>query len=271
MGSSPAPAVSTSSERAADPSSPWALATMRGSPLVPSRGSAHVDLFVYGANPLEGTSGEPHIVASAQGEDGSAALSLDVDTAGAGEEPTEETYFVVAKLVNVPGAVNGYDVRANLDMELSFDAGEIPDVTTEFTASGSRSDDGSVFTAGQTDRVTVTVSDFQNAEEIKVRDDLPSLWDVDEEYGDVESYTDGVVTFEGTVTADQLEGDSTVTFEYFAEAPDTTGQYSFGEATAEVVEPDVPGEDTDGELDGDEQDAFGGTDTNTVVGASTST
>ena len=128
-----------------------------------------------------------------------------------------------------------------------------------------------MFTAGQTNTVEITVSDFQNAEEIKVRDDLPSLWDVDEEYGDVESYADGTVTFEGTVTADQLKGDSTVTFEYFAEAPDTTGQYSFGPAEAEVVEPDVPGEDTDGELDGDGEDAFGGTETNTVVGADTST
>ncbi|PSQ15310.1 hypothetical protein BRC99_01640, partial [Halobacteriales archaeon QS_7_69_60] len=135
-----------------------------------AEGVPHVDLFVYGANPLEGTNGEPNIAASAQGESGSASVSLDVDTAAAGEDANEETYFVVAKLVNVPGAVNGYDVRANLDMELSFDAGEIPDVTTEFTASGSRSDDGSVFTAGQTNTVEITVEDFQNAEEIAVTD-----------------------------------------------------------------------------------------------------
>jgi hypothetical protein len=65
-----------------------------------------------------------------------------------------------------------------------------------------------------------------------------------------------------------------VTFEYFVEAPEgaeSSGSYRFGPAFAEVVEPDVPGEDTDGELDGDGQDAFGGTDANTVVGASTST
>jgi hypothetical protein len=158
-------------------------------------------------------------------------------------------------------------------MELSFDAGEIPDVTTEFSASGSRSDDGAVFTGGQTNQVMVTIEEFQHAEEIAVTDTLPPNWDVDEEYGDVASYDDGTVTFEGTVTADQVAGDSAVTFEYFAEAPEgaaQTGAYGFGPAEAIVVTPNVPGEDTDGELDGDQVDDFGGTDTNIVAGADTS-
>jgi hypothetical protein len=231
----------------------------------------HIDLFVYETEPA--TNGEPNVAASAQGEDGSAGLSLAVDTADAGEDPNEETFFVVAELVNVPGAVNGYDVQASVDVEVSFDAGEVPDVTTEFSASGSRSDDGAVFTGGQTNQVKVTIEEFEHAEEIAVTDTIPPNWDVDEEYGDVASYDDGTVTFEGTVTADQVAGDSAVTFEYFAEAPDgaaQTGAYGFGPAEATVVTPAVPGEDTDGELDGDQVDDFGGTDTNIVAGADTS-
>ena len=237
-----------------------------------TKGNPHLDIFVYDAeNP--GDNGEPNDAESIASTQGVGDVSLTVPTASPGEEPKERTFFVVVKLVNIPGVVNGYDVQANFDLDLAFEADMIPDVTTEFTASGSRSDDGSVFTAGQTNRVTVTVEDFQNAEEIEVRDNIPSLWDVDEEFGDVKKYDDeeGIVTFEGTVTADQVEGDSEVTFEYFAEAPDTTGRYDFGPAEAEVITADVPGDDTDGELDGDEQDAFGGTDTNTVVGASTET
>ena len=63
-----------------------------------------------------------------------------------------------------------------------------------------------------------------------------------------------------------------MTLTYFAEAPegaDGTGTYTFGPAEAEVVAADVPGEDSGGELDGDGTDSFGGTDTNTVVGANT--
>ena len=248
------------------------FANYRGGNAGMTKGVPHVDLFVYGTEPA--TNGEPNIVASAQGESGSAALSLDVDTAAAGEDANEETFFVVAELVSVPGAVNGYDVQANLDMDVGFTAGEIPDVTTEFTASGSRSDDGSVFTAGQTNTVVVTVEDFQNAEEIAVTDTIPANWDVDEEYGDVASYDNGTVTFEGTISAEEVAGDNSVDLRYFAEAPEgaaQTGAYGFGEAEAEVVTPDVPGEDTDGDLDGNQQDTFGGTDINTLVGASTST
>jgi len=79
-----------------------------------------------------------------------------------------------------------------------------------------------------------------------------------------------VVYFEGTVTDDQVGDGDSVTFTYFAEAPSgasQTGSYTFGPATAEVVSPDVPEEDTNGEVDGGEQDTFGRTDTNYVVGA----
>jgi hypothetical protein len=53
------------------------------------------------------------------------------------------------------------------------------------------------------------------------------------------------------------------------EGAENSGSYTFGPAEAEVLVPDVPGDDTDGELDRDGTDTFGGTDTNTVVGPST--
>ena len=176
--------------------------------------------------------------------------------------------------MNVPGVVNGYDVQVNFDLDVGLEAGEIPDVTTEFTAAGSRSDDASVFTTGQTDRVRVTIEDFENASEVKITDQVPDGWTVDGKYGDVESFDpeSGTVTFRGTVGADQVGDDGSVTLRYFAEAPegaDGTGTYTFGPAEAEVVAADVPGEDSDGELDGDGTDEFGGTDTNTVAGVDT--
>ncbi|PSP50257.1 hypothetical protein BRC75_01450, partial [Halobacteriales archaeon QH_7_69_31] len=109
----------------------------------------------------------------------------------------------------------------------------------------------------------------------EVFDRVPDGWTVDPEFGDVESFDadEGIVTFDGTVTADQVGDDGEVTFEYFVEAPEvaeSSGSYRFGPAFAEVVEPAVPAEDADGELDGDGADDFGGTDTNAVAGVSTS-
>ena len=237
-----------------------------------TKGLPHLDLFVYDSEP--GPNGEPNIVASNAATGGTGNVTVSVPTAGAGEDPNAETYFVVAKLVNIPGVVNGYDVQANFDLSVEFTAGAIPPVTTEFTASGSRSDDGAVFTGGQTDRVVVTVEEFQHAEEIAVTDTLPANWDADEEYGDVASYDDGTVTFEGTISADEVAGDESVDLVYYAEAPEgaaQTGAYGLGPAEATVVTPAVPDEDSDGELDGDGADTFGGTDTNTVVGPSTET
>lgn len=82
-----------------------------------ARGPAHVDLFVYDAE-SPGPTGEPAVVASAVGEDGSASVTVEAT-------PEDETavYYVVTKLVNVPGAVNGFDVRAHLDIALEFGAG----------------------------------------------------------------------------------------------------------------------------------------------------
>jgi subtilisin family serine protease len=235
-----------------------------------TKGDPHLDLFVYDSEPAD--HGEPNVLASAQGLEGSASTSVDVPSADPGSDATNErTVYVVAKLVNVPGVVNGYDVQAYFDFGLEFEAGVVPDVTTEFTASGSRSDDGRAFTGGSTNRVRVTVEDFENASEVSVTDQVPDGWTAYED-ADAENFDEdsGTVTFAETVTDDQVGDGDSVTFAYFAEAPSgasQTGSYTFGPATAEVVSPDVPEEDTNGELDGDEQDTFGGTDTNYVVGA----
>jgi len=109
----------------------------------------------------------------------------------------------------------------------------------------------------------------------RVTDTIPSNWDIDTQYGDAaELEDDGTVVFEGSITADDVAGGKTVALVYFAEAPedaDRTGVYSLGPAEATVVTPDVPGDDTNGSLDGDQAVTFGGTDTNTVVGPSTET
>ena len=237
-------------------------------------GAPHIDLFVYDAeSPAE--DGEPNVVASDQGVQGSASVSVDVDR-GSREDPNERTFYVVAKIVNIPGVVNGYDVQANFDMGVDFDpADAFPPEAVNLDVSGSRDDDASVFTAGQTNRVEVTVDDFNDelADAVRVTDQVPDGWAVDENFGDVESFdqNSGVVTFEGTASAGDVSGDGSKTFVYFAEAPDEgaddTGTYTFGPAEAEAVDPRTF-DDPDREQ-GSTSEEFGGTDTNTVVGAST--
>jgi hypothetical protein len=72
---------------------------------------AHIDLFVYdAANPAD--PGEPNIVTSAVGVGGSASVSVDTEDG--------KVYYVVAKLVNVPGVVNGFDVQAQFGFDLAL-------------------------------------------------------------------------------------------------------------------------------------------------------
>ncbi|PSP78230.1 hypothetical protein BRC88_11030 [Halobacteriales archaeon QS_4_69_225] len=237
-------------------------------------GSPHLDLFVYdAANPDE--NGEPSVVASARGTDGTASVSVDVDR-GSREDPNERTFYVVAKIVNIPGAVNGYDVQANFEMSVNFDpADAFPPKEIDLDVSGSRDDDASVFTAGQTNRVEITVDDFNEelTDAVRVTDQVPDGWSVDENFGDVDSFDEnsGVVTFEGTASADDVSGDGSKTFAYFAEAPeegaDDTGTYTFGPAEATAVNPETF--DDPNRTQGSTSEEFGGTDTNTVVGAST--
>jgi serine protease AprX len=137
-----------------------------------------------------------------------------------------------------------------------------PDVPTSLAVSGSRSDDGDAFTAGQTDQVDITVSNLSHNAEI--RDTVPAEWTVKDE-GDVER-VERVETSDGDVKRVYLGSvaptETPATRTYFAEAPSDaveTGDYVFGPAEAKSAKTD------DGWV------AFGGTDTNSVVAEDTET
>jgi hypothetical protein len=99
--------------------------------------------------------------------------------------------------------------------------------------------------------VTVTVDNV--SEESVVVDEIPASWRVVSEHES--STSDG----RQTVTLGEVPADGSATFTYFVEAPDGPGgtnQYTFGPATAQAT-------------GSDESAAFGGTETNYVVGIST--
>lgn len=77
-------------------------------------GPPHLDLFVYAAE-KPAKHGTPNIVSKAQGLTGSASLQF---TAGHSTASATEggTYYVVAKLVNVPGVFNSFDIQAPFDL-----------------------------------------------------------------------------------------------------------------------------------------------------------
>ncbi len=130
-----------------------------------------------------------------------------------------------------------------------------------FTAGGTRADDGSVFTGGQTNQVDITVSSLSH--DATITDAVPDGWTVKEGYGDVTGVKSNTVEL-GTVSADEV-ADGTVTRTYFVEAPSDvtkTGQDIFGPATATVLDPSG--------LENAE-DQVAGTDSNTVLSASTNT
>lgn len=166
------------------------------------------------------------------------------------------------------------DVAAGADVPPS-DLGVLvdPDTPLTFSAGGSREDDGSAFTAGQTDHVRVTVSslggDVGSTDEVEIYDVVPDSWKVyatmDAEQGSTdEDPDDGVKEVPlGTVTKSEVQdSDGGVTFEYLVQVPDQSGAYTLGPAVAEVTLTTDDGERT---LTAE----FGGTDTNYVVGAST--
>ncbi len=110
-----------------------------------------------------------------------------------------------------------------------------------FSATGSRSDDGQVFTGGQTNRVEITVSSIDGEVDddapVTITDSLPDGWTVHEAAGDVEGVEGGIVDL-GTVTPADVAGDATESRTYFAEAPSgpgETGQDTFGPAEASVT------------------------------------
>lgn len=209
-----------------------------------AKGDPHIDVFVYDAE-QPGENGEPTIVASAQGVEGDATAS-----ASFGRNAEEQVYYVVAKLVNIPGVFNGYDVQAHFDLSVEFDPGVF--------VSGARHDDA-VFTAGQTNQIDLTVDPSQVG---PVRDAVPTDWDVLVEFSeDIErvEQRDGVEYVHFT---NEAAADTTTEYTYFVEAPDEsglvngTGRYQFGPVEALI--------------DGRWIAAGSTSETNTVVGADTS-
>ncbi|MFC7240781.1 S8 family serine peptidase [Saliphagus sp. GCM10025317] len=205
-----------------------------------AKGDPHIDLFVYdAANPAD--NGEPNVLGRAQGLQGSAETSVSF-----GRDAGEQTVFVVAKLVNVPGCVNGDDVQVHLDLSV--------DVEDGFFVDGTRDDDASVFTGGQTNHVQLTANPSADAE---LRDVVPAEWDVLTEYSDdvdrVEAGEGVQYVYFGTAAAD-----TETSVEYFVEAPDElllSDTYDFGPAEVDA---------------GDGWVAITGTsDSNVVVGQST--
>lgn len=228
-----------------------------------AKGSPWVDLFVYDAT-SPAANGEPNIVASAEGRQGSGAVSVDVGEGGG-------VYYVVVKLVNVPGAVNGYDIQANMDLAFDFERAALP----MFTASGRRTDDSTQYTAGQTAEVQVEIDSLSSVDGAEIRDRIPSEWTVETEFSDdvVTTTTaengDTLVHF-GSVDASKLSasdtgddhGDDPGEFSYLVEAPEAAGDYTFGPAVAVIDDPK-------GGRVSNTQATFGGTETNIVLSTST--
>jgi hypothetical protein len=205
-----------------------------------------LDLFIYDAENPQAETGDPTIVARATTLGGDSATA----SASFGRDAAESVYYVVAKLTNVPGGVNGDDIQAHFDLSVNVDPGVF--------VSGTRSDDGSVFTAGQTNEMNLTVNPSSAG---PVRDAVPTEWDVlTDSSDDVERIeeADGVKYVYFT---EKAAADTTNEYTYFVEAPkegtavSDTGRYTFGPVEVEI--------------DGKWIAAAGTSETNTVVGLST--
>lgn len=165
------------------------------------------------------------------------------------------SFFGQTVLVNALDAkqvrkVDGEVVRRFGETDnFAVDAPPIP-----FSVSGSRSDDGSAFTAGQTDRIDITVTP---SDESTVRDVVPTEWTVKTEFSDDVERVERAngVTYVYFVT--QAAADKQTSYTYLVEAPDSTGSYEFGPIE---VNPTV----RDGWIDVD-----GTTETNYVAGTDT--
>ncbi|WP_101296663.1 M14 family zinc carboxypeptidase [Halegenticoccus soli] len=148
-------------------------------------------------------------------------------------------------------------VRRTADGERAFGGGpfEVEGEEPPFTVDGSREDDGSTFTGGQTNRVELAVTPSLDA---AVRDAVPAEWTVLTEHSDdvtrIEDAGDVQYVYFGTAAADE-----TARYSYLVETPEgltETNVYEFGPVEVSV--------------DGDRWTPVDGTeDENAVAGVST--
>ncbi|PSQ44038.1 hypothetical protein BRD14_01980 [Halobacteriales archaeon SW_5_68_122] len=123
---------------------------------------------------------------------------------------------------------SGGGTSLHLPVAAAPDALDVPDVT------GTREDDASVFTGGQTNRIDISVEAAD--ERVEIRDRLPEGWSVggfSDDIERVEKPDDGPNYVYFSPAGESVE----VT--YFAEAPSgatETGQYSFGPVEARAGE-----------------------------------
>jgi subtilisin family serine protease len=183
----------------------------------------HLDLFIYDAeNPAQ--NGEPNIVARDMGLQGDATASVSIP-----RDADQKIYYVVAKLVNVPGAVNGDDVQAHFDLTI--------DGADDLFVSGTRSDDGSVFTAGQTDGMNLTVNPSRPG---AVRDVVPTSWTVKAEFSEDVERVEREEGVKYVYFTEDANADTDNEYTYLVEAPNSgniiedSGTYQFGPAEVEI-------------------------------------
>jgi subtilisin family serine protease len=119
---------------------------------------------------------------------------------------------------------------------------------------GTRSDDGQVFTAGQTNEVTITVTDLSH-DVTALYDVLPDTWAVVGGDGFVGSAEEGenevtAVYYDADgdgvadpITPADVAGDRSVSFTYFVEAPAGNGPHEFGPVRVVTAETNDGGTD----------------------------
>jgi hypothetical protein len=130
---------------------------------------------------------------------------------------------VVEVVLGAPDGSGGSSLQ--LPVAAAPDRLDVPDV------SGTREDDGSVFTGGQTNRIDIDVQAADD-ETLEVRDTVPDGWSV---YGTSEDVARVEERDDGTSVVYFAPTGETVSVTYFAEAPSGpggTGQDTFGPVEA---------------------------------------
>jgi serine protease AprX len=109
------------------------------------------------------------------------------------------------------------------------------------SATGSRVDDGSLFTGGQTNKVDITIETLSH-EVVEAREVMPDGWTVVGTGDNVTASDDGTrVTFDTAVVNQATAEDTSASFSYFVEAPsgaDETGSATFGPVEVKSDETD---------------------------------